>query len=113
MCLRELIPCNVPCCTGIAASPLVSRHGMILVQATRTAANVMPAMVYERLPVADAAAAQLGCMLLDDRALLTQEVLEGRHCDLWKNAYTSMAMHVFMLPVAGRRVTGNVSAREP
>ena len=37
----------------------------------------MPAMVYERLPVADVAAAQLGCMLLDDRALLTLEVLEG------------------------------------
>ena len=38
----------------------------------------MPAMVYERLPVADAAATQLGCMLLDDRALLTLEVLEGK-----------------------------------
>ncbi len=38
----------------------------------------MPAMVYERLPIADATAAQLGCMLLDDRALLTLEVLEGR-----------------------------------
>ena len=48
-----------------------------MVQATRTAADVLPAMVYERLPVADAAAAQLGCMLLDDRALLTLEVLEG------------------------------------
>ena len=46
-------------------------------QATRTAADVLPAMVYERLPVADAAAAQLGCMLLDDRALLTLEILEG------------------------------------
>ena len=50
-----------------------------LLQAVRVAADVMPAMVYERLPIADAAANQLGCMLLDDRALLVLEVLEGTH----------------------------------
>ena len=56
--------------------------GSSLLQATRTAADVLPAMVYEQLPVADAAATQLGCMLLDDCALLTLEVLEGMHCML-------------------------------
>ena len=59
-----------------------SLHGMSVIcgerlQALRVAANVLPAMVYERLPIANAAASQLGCMLLDDRALLTLEVLEG------------------------------------
>ena len=48
-------------------------------QATKAASEVMPAVTYEALSLSTAAARQLGCMLLDDRTLLTLEVLQGMH----------------------------------
>ena len=48
-----------------------------VLQATRCASAFMPAMTYEALSLSGSAAQQLGCMILDDRSLLTLEVLEG------------------------------------
>lgn len=51
----------------------------LTLQATRAASEVMPAVTYEALSLSRAAARQLGCMLLDDRTLLTLEIFQGMH----------------------------------
>ena len=69
-------------------------------QATKCASEFVPAMTYEALTLSRSASHQLGCMILDDRSLLTLEVLEGapflqpfvtdtcqwfNHCQTWKS----------------------------
>ena len=51
-------------------------------QATKAASEVMPAVTFEVLDLSTAAARQLGCMMLDDRTLLTLEIFQGTHCGL-------------------------------